>query len=186
MWNPVWVNFSLGNDIMIPKEIQELKSTTCIADCLTWISIGIDFIFSWMHGCWEVVEFHCGVCWQSVNLGVKIHCDSQPRDTCRCLRNIYNYFSYACQLRGKFLLDYVFRLLLCSHVYLWKHKMIGQQIPDQVAKLFPGFGPRFDNPPAVASCLHVLKGTHHQPYSQMRKEVRLRRAETRVQCCSEK
>lgn len=35
MWSLGWVSFRLGNDIMVPKEILELKSTADLASCLT-------------------------------------------------------------------------------------------------------------------------------------------------------
>lgn len=39
-----------------------------------------------------------------------------------------------------------FWLLVCFNLCLWKHKVIGQQVSDQVAKSFLGFGRRFDDP----------------------------------------
>lgn len=43
-----------------------------------------------------------------------------------------------------------FWLLVCFNLCLWKHKVIGQQVSDQVAKSFLGFGQRFDDPSAAS------------------------------------
>lgn len=73
MWSLACVSFRLGSDIMIPKEIQKLKSAADLAHCSTWISLQIGFIISWMHNCWEVVEFSSGVLWLSSKTELKIH-----------------------------------------------------------------------------------------------------------------
>lgn len=62
-----------------------------------------------------------------------------------------------------------FWLLVCSNVCSSKHKIIGQQISDQVAKSFLGFGPRLDAP-SITSGIHMLGGTQHQPLALWQSE----------------
>ena len=61
-----------------------------------------------------------------------------------------------------------FWLLVCFHLCLWKHKVIGQPVSDQVAKSFLGFGQRFDDPSA-ASWLPEPKSTPLSAHSPVAK-----------------
>lgn len=86
---------------------------------------------------------------------------SQPRDTGRCLGNIYNRFPHACQQLGKGSLHYVSRLLLCSNVCPSKCKTRGQQTFGHLSKSLLGFGARM-NDSSLASGFHVLSSTQHE------------------------
>lgn len=122
-----------------------------------------------MHSCWEVGESYLGCADWYPTKESKLTVNSQPRDAGRCLRNIYNCFSHACQWLGKCLQHYAFWLLLCSNVCLSKHKIRGQQISGQISKSLLGFGPRL-NDFSIASGFHVLRSTQHQPLALLQKE----------------
>lgn len=114
-----------------------------------------------MHSCCEVRDSHLGCADWHPTKESKLTANSQPRDAGRCLRNIYNCFSHACQWFGKCLLHYVFWLLLCSNVCLSKHKIRGQQISGQISKSLLEFGPKL-NDSFIASGFHGLSSTQHQ------------------------